>query len=228
METRSCPQCGGSDFDRRGMTLFCKYCETELVIEHDDTLAWVCGDCGFKNPENSVFCGKCGEPLKSICYECHKLVRGDLQFCPTCRFEFLPDEKLLFTHQDNKYANYLSNKRLFCRSLSGKGSRQLLLEQIQEIVIIKVYNVGYAIGIKGFTGEFYKLEDGEVYDGSDAFTQINVPTKQDAELFARTIVENAPDNPPIVSRPKLRCFERMYATAIAVVAVITALISLLT
>jgi len=197
------------------MTLSCNYCGSELIIDHDDTLAWVCTDCGFKNSEKSTFCGKCGEPLKAICYECHKLIRGDLQFCPTCRFEFLPDEKLILTHQDNKYANYLSNKRLYCRSLHGKGSRQLLLEQIQEIVIINVYNKGFAIGIKGFTGESYKQTNGEVIDGSDSFAQINVPTKHDAELFAQTIVENTPDNPPIVNHPKLRCFERVFATAIA-------------
>lgn len=226
METRSCPQCGGSEFHRHGMTLTCRYCETELVIEHDDTLAWLCIDCGFKNPENSTFCGKCGEPLKSICYECHKLIRGDLQFCPTCRFEFLPGERLILTHQDNKTASYLSNKRIYCRSLSGKDSRQLLLEQIQEIVIINVYNRGYAIGVKGFTGEFYKQQDGEVYDGSDSFTQINVPTKHDAELFAKSIVESIPDNPPIVNHPKLRCFERVFATAIALVTLMAVIINL--
>jgi len=142
------------------------------------------------------------------------LIRCDHSFCPECGFAFLPEEKLLYHHQDRIASNFLSNRRLYCRSLTGKGNRQLELEDIQEIAIVSVMGAGYAIAIKGHTGMTYRQPDGSLYEGSTLFIQMNVPTPRDAELLADGIRTSVPGDPPLIHHPRLSCLGRIFTTAL--------------
>jgi|GEM_PF-7055733 len=218
MKIINCPQCGGSELDRHGTELVCSYCDAEFVMETDDSLAWVCGGCGVRNASDSTFCSSCGKPLKKICFECGMFIRSDVHHCPECGFEFLPGEKLIYQHQDNVSTNFLSNVRLYCRSLGSKGSWQLMLKDMQEIAILSVLGAGFAIAIKGHTGQTYPQSNGVTYEGRNAFAQLNVKTKEEAERFARAVTENAGDKPPLVNFPTLSCLGRIFTTVLAIAA----------
>ncbi len=58
-----------------------------------------CSECGFENPEEFKFCGKCGSQLlaKAICPGCEAEVDAELSFCGFCgqkTAEDLPDASL--------------------------------------------------------------------------------------------------------------------------------------
>ncbi|MEY8337090.1 YARHG domain-containing protein [Lachnospiraceae bacterium 62-35] len=43
-----------------------------------------CGKCGFQAPENTKFCPKCGNPLKTTCPRCGKEIPSGTKFCSGC------------------------------------------------------------------------------------------------------------------------------------------------
>ena len=54
----------------------------------------ICHKCGADNPEDSIFCSKCGNRLDGKCYckQCGKINSDDNKFCTYCGAELHADK----------------------------------------------------------------------------------------------------------------------------------------
>lgn len=67
-----------------------KYAASQVMPTIKESVNYVMGDnsicpkCGEKNEKGSLYCNKCGEPLKRICPKCGEEIPFDSNYCNKC------------------------------------------------------------------------------------------------------------------------------------------------
>jgi hypothetical protein len=89
-----------------------------------------CPECQFENPDESVFCGKCGLPLEIevVCPNCGSKAPSDFKFCNKCGHDLTKQEEtppLDYSEPQSYTPKFLADKILTNRS-SIEGERKLV------------------------------------------------------------------------------------------------------
>ena len=87
-----------------------------------------CPACQFENPEEMLFCGKCGEKLAGICPKCRFQNPSDFVFCGKCGFalkEAAEYSAIDYSEPQSYTPKFLADKILTTRS-SIEGERKLV------------------------------------------------------------------------------------------------------
>jgi len=134
-----------------------------------------CTDCQFENPEDSVFCLKCGEKLETICPQCGKALPAFAGFCNKCGHNLtVPSEEapkdLSFDEKIAKIQRYLP-----------EGLTEKILSQKNRIEGERKQVTVMFCDMEGFTQLTERLGPEEAYSIMDHVYEILIHKVHDYE-----------------------------------------------